>query len=132
MTTEDSFHLALDENYDDFTTRLVLADYLKEIEDSREMGYRALVACGRYVYRVPKYGQGCPYWERARDGFSDRAYLLPTDWFDCIVLEGKEGYFCPYWERKMDLTRQEVEDVAALAFLLLTPARQQELLEGKL
>ena len=134
MTTEDAFQALLDAEPDNHTARLIFADWLDEQGDPRGPGYRALGANRRYACDeefIP-----CPY-------MSNRGkwcWSLPTDWFDLVELAGKGNWFgdekgsqfAPCWELRIDATRREVEDAAALAFAKLPEARQAELLASRL
>jgi len=101
MSEEESFNFLLDTNIDDWTTRLVYADWLEEHGDCRAEGYRAL---GINQYTPSKQEE---YWGYA---------------FWCHYNKGSSGYIPPDWwaiyyrKRKKMSNRREAEDAAALAY----------------
>jgi uncharacterized protein (TIGR02996 family) len=120
MTTEDVFQQLLDENPDDWQTRLVLADWLEDREDPRAEGYRAIGVLE--IYGSPTWFNGGYY--------EDPLLNLPCDWFRRLeggVFAGEADEFSgPLW---CDFTtRREAEDAAVLAFTKLPAERRAELL----
>jgi uncharacterized protein (TIGR02996 family) len=86
VTTEDDFQAALDENPEDWQTRLVFADWLDERGDERGPGYRAL---GLQRHRPPR-GNGYVWFNAANYGritFEN----LPADWFHELFHEKGGG-----------------------------------------
>ena len=137
MTTEDDFQRALDENPDDFQTRLVLADWLQERNDPRAAGYRALglLRLRPYVARehYPDYdGDGQFGWcIGTNDDYADRekfrGRLLPRDWFRLVSSRNRttrESCSTRYWVYFR--SRRMCEDAAALAFVKLPPEYRAE------
>jgi uncharacterized protein (TIGR02996 family) len=122
VTTEDDFQKKLDENPDDWQTRLVLADFLEEHGDERAAGYRAMVATGRMPFRDR------PCWIGSPTMYAPEA--LPYDWFNLLKVKGKWGNCAPLWGSRAGgpATRRELEDAAAIAFAKLPAERQFELL----
>jgi uncharacterized protein (TIGR02996 family) len=122
VTTEDDFQAALDQNPEDWQTRLVFADWLDERGDERGPGYRAL---GLQRHRPPR-GNGYVWFNAANYGritFDN----LPADWFRELFHE-KGGVPDAF---KVWGTRREAEDAAALAFAKLPPERCAELLAAR-
>ena len=148
MTTEDDFQAALDDDPDDWQTRLVFADWLQERGDPRAEGYRALGV----LRRVPtsKYFQPAsqnPWYlwysaahlgDLVRDPNGPRRDILdsmfiaalPADWCAKILAltaKRRRGNHRGGWFG-YGVTRREAEDAAALAFARLSPRRRTKLL----
>ena len=124
MTTEDDFQSALDDNPEDWQTRLVLADWLDERGDERAEGYRALAA----LRRIPaSMSNGSFWWYSSRNYCADRRQTLPPDWFECLP-EKNRTHLYPVAHEKVRSSRRWVEDTAARAFAKLPRARRTELL----
>lgn len=122
MTTEDDFQAALDANPYDWQTRLVFADWLQERNDPRAEGYRALGV----LRRVPEpEGWGFMWNSDTRNCVDWEAmHVLPEDWYRFVT-----GYFDGELEFTFDTqTREEKEDIAARAFLMLPPQRRADIL----
>lgn len=124
MTTEDDFQRALDAHPDDWQTRLVFADWLQERGDARAEGYRALGALRRvpahHLYE-PMSHVDWAFSHGTTDGHPDwdwrhRPDRLPDDWSKLVN------------NRHVHTSRRVLEDVAALAFAKVPPARRAELL----
>jgi uncharacterized protein (TIGR02996 family) len=143
MTAEDDFWELLEENPDDYQTRLIFADWLQDRNDDRAEGMRALgrtrlrpLKCGfsdeGFYYIVGNYDRirsliaGVRDW----DQYSWKECVLPADWF----------LVCPktdFWDSGSDhwrcyQTQRKAETAAALAFTRLPPERRTALLEGGL
>jgi len=116
MITEEDFQKQLDEHIEDWTTRLVLADYLEEIGDKRAEGYRVLGKLRRWpTIFGKKYGWFC------NNKYSSD---LEQDWFRLIYTHGS---------RVTDYdtaTRKEMEDKTALMWLELDQKVKEEILNA--
>lgn len=134
MTTEDDFQRALDLNWQDWQTRLVLADFLQDLNDRRAAGYRALGVLRAFpdCWRANE-----PCW-RSQVNFSPRPVgtptpILPKDWYSALPVGAtyEKAWNWNSWGKCswVGLSgRKEIEDVAAEAFLKLPAERQAELL----
>ena len=130
-STVEHLHKYLDENPDDFTARLVLADAVEEAGGDGA-GWRASATLGK---RATKFAN--TYW------WSNLLYAplgefgvrkserLPPDWLYLLVSTHTSNIS---WDTKtvhFD-TRYEAEVAAATAFTSLPPDRQAQLLRGEL
>lgn len=141
MTTEDDLQDMLDRSPEDWQTRLVLADFLRETGDPRADGYEAAARLRLH----PSVSKGRGQAEFATVGglnhpnahethwFAiNRDWLFPTDWFLAMGYAPGRGLDyghdarTPIWLREN--TRRELEDRIALAFLKLPPERRAELI----
>lgn len=128
MTTEDDFQAALDANPDDWQTRLVFADWLRERDDPRADGVRAVVALGKRPFGEPPHGppRSVEWYDEGREGSTgiDPASDLPSDWF--VLLNG----FLIGSTRQQRTYRNpaDAEQAAIRAFAKLPGARRAELL----
>jgi uncharacterized protein (TIGR02996 family) len=125
LTTEDDFQRALDENPNDWDTRLVFADFLQDRDDPRAEGYRALGTIRTYP---SSYQCG---WNHATRGYTrtkwrwegiytGRPYpgCLKMIWYN--LLDQPTEVIIDDVPRKYGWdSRREAEDAAALAFLLI-------------
>jgi uncharacterized protein (TIGR02996 family) len=107
MTTEYDFQKALDENPEDWQTRLVFADWLQDRDDPRAEGYRAL-GTSRLAPR-----RCALHWVWGRDDndtvpLCHRRALLPLQWFRRCNTSGE------WWAYYR--TRRGADDAAARAF----------------
>lgn len=132
MTTESDLQAMLDLNPDDWQTRGVLADWLRDRDDPRADGYAALALLRRY----PVLWQGAPgarRWGWLHSGTA-RMYrpnrwphaVLPDDWYAILPRFPIGGRFSDVAEQWP--TRQAAEDEVALAFPPLPADRRAELL----
>ena len=131
MTTEDDFQRALDENPDDWQTRLVFADWLQERGDQRAEGYRALGTLRRYPSMdFDPTDNECPYFYCVDRSWSSAnlPHSLPDLWFDSIDSPYKSRVDMPSWRKKGDMSRKEVEDIVAETFARLRPETKAKLL----
>lgn len=130
MTREDDFHIALDNDPDDWQTRMVFADWLQDRGDARADGYRAL-ALRHLPDRTSDHARVLMWhwWRRGDDGSSypSERVSLPADWYDRFPA-GKYLSTVTSPERRDFPTRREAEDEAARAFAQLPPERRAELL----
>lgn len=124
MTTESLFQAQLDAHPDDWQTRLVLSDYLQEHGDGRAAGYRALARQQKYPFESGVTGSTghWVWWNKSAYDYDSSAFL-PGDWFSMGVGPSSHSH-------ARFPSRQSAEDAAALAFALLPPERQAELLKG--
>lgn len=137
MTTEDDFQRALDEQPDDWHTRLVFADWLEDRSDPRAEGYRALGvqrvqpirirmerSDGRSEgERVFIYGTTANDSTLARDRWG--GCFLPRVWFQKLrQLSDRDRN--PWW--RYFATRREAEDAAAISFAHLGKSSRVRLL----
>jgi uncharacterized protein (TIGR02996 family) len=104
LATEDDFQSALDRDPDDYTTRLVFADWLDEHGDPRAEGYRRL---GTIRFRG---------W-----------YQPTSSWWECGIpptasAVAEADILYPYCGSTTGNTRRAAEDAAALAFARLAGA----------
>ncbi|MBM3980946.1 MAG: TIGR02996 domain-containing protein [Planctomycetes bacterium] len=135
MTTEDDFNLALDENPDDWHTRLVFADWLDDRADPRASGYRALGTIRRRSFMCGYDNGSAGQWNGAgwvacgETGDREK-FTLPRDWFDLVEGFGSDATYRPLYQGQIErkVTRRAVEDAMARAFLKLPEARRGELL----
>lgn len=121
MHTESDFQDALDLDINNWQLRLVFADWLQEQGDRRAAGYRAL---GRLrLYPLNESRRHSFLNDRASD--HHKQHILPTEWRKALLWHSN----APLCGMVMDWpTRKKAEDDVALAFLLLPPERQQELM----
>ncbi len=117
---EEAFQSHLDLHPDDHTCRLIFADWLEERGDSRAKGMRALGELRKqphyYVRLSTKFWW---YWVCGES----KCQELPSDWWHLMYNEmGMRNLGGD------ERTRRRVDDAAALAFALLSPQRQEELL----
>lgn len=128
---EAAFQDALDVNPEDWTTRLVFADWLEERGDPRGPGYRALGVRRKF----PIHSGGWGYWNT---GYYESRYPdlgdyvespnhLPGDWYAAME-NGWEVFSVDHEKNESVPMRQMAEDRAAIAFAKLPPERQAELL----
>jgi uncharacterized protein (TIGR02996 family) len=120
MTTEDDFQKVLDDNPDDWQTRLVFADWLQERNDPRAEGYRALGL--RMI---------CPYRYTGNQdwGYDDyttipsaAADVLPGDWFALLGYPpDATDWACGVAAAR---SRSSLENAAAEAFSRLSAERR--------
>lgn len=117
MDTESAFLAALDAAPNDFTARLVYADWLDEQNDPRAEGYRALAAARLSLRLSLRYSGAYLHWMR---GPADPWYYtycsLPPDWYDLVDDCNR------YYGAGIGL------DAAARAFARLPADRRAELL----
>jgi uncharacterized protein (TIGR02996 family) len=127
MTNEQDFQAMLDDNPEDHTTRLILADRLEDFDDPRAMGYRVLAKL-----RVSP--------DRCRRGAKDKVdwiwyyhynhtprHGLQIEWWYTL----EKFLNRPQWNLITDRpynTRKEAEDDAALTWTRLTPNLQNYIL----
>lgn len=125
----ESLQNAIDQNPQDFTLRLLVADALEECGSPLADGYRALGWLKRDSSFSGTRESGKLCWLRlwAEDEVGDSEWrmekscdTLPEDWHK--LADGWTHY----------PTRREAEDAAAIGFSRLPPDRQRELLEGRL
>lgn len=126
MTTEDDFQEALDENPEDWQTRLVFADWLQDHNDPRAEGYRALGELQMYPIRVYSDVDEWTWFEPGRYTPPDRTVdpdELPSAWFAALpdrrMLKSGVPVSDPdaYFQRWADFpSRRAAEDAAALAY----------------
>ena len=136
-TTEDEFHKLLDQNPEDHTTRLVLADWLQEHDDPRAEGYRALGILRRRPNPMSVSGNKQHFFgNKEADHFGDNLTtyehtMLPKDWF--MLLNPEPDSIPPDFIRawKHFDNRKDAEDTAALAFSKLPPERREQILRGE-
>jgi uncharacterized protein (TIGR02996 family) len=125
VTTEYDFWKLLEENPDDYQTRLIFADWLQDRNDDRAEGMRAL---GLLRLRPLPSLAGTFGWcclEMYKDLRSQAVCDLPTDWY--ALLPGTPHRACtPFPNRPV------AEGLAALAFTRLPPERRTALLESGL
>lgn len=139
MTTEDDFQRMLDANPDDWQTRLVFSEWLRDRDDPRADGMQALGRSGNHAILPGERGWGMWYCDEQYTLPSDIGPMrLASDWYYAVELlidETKEeglrsiGYaegVPDYWQAFN--TRREAEDAAALAFAKLPAERRAELL----
>ena len=119
---ESAFQAALDLSPDDFTTRLVFADWLEERGDPRADGYRALGVLRRRPMGTEKW-----YWMKTPMGGTlrfrrDYPWRLGAIWHRsvCIALRPRLAQF---------ISRRQAEDAAAFGFIRLSAARRIQLLK---
>jgi uncharacterized protein (TIGR02996 family) len=99
MTNEEDFQKQLDENIEDHVTRLVLADYLEEIEDPRAEGYRFLGKYRKYPTIFNRmYGWMCSSYET---GLPHTLFVLMYPFYLKYLSDGDSN------------TRKETEDRVA-------------------
>lgn len=122
MTTEDALHALLDTNPDNFTVRLILADWHQDHGDPRAEGYRALGRLGKFPQRYPSFF--C-FWKFLDTG----AHRLPKEWF--MAIQPHEKNPSPNSYMRSRPTRRELEDAAALAFVNLPEARRAQFLNAE-
>lgn len=133
---EEAFLAALDADPADYTTMLVYADWLKERDDPRELGYRWMVKSGR----TPKHNHntfaglmahriGCWEW------WWDRAETKKVDEADRIPMSLMVRMRCDYPYRIVEqlwsldyLTYREAIGAVADAFHLLPQDTQDALM----
>lgn len=132
MTTEDDFQRALDENPDDWQTRLVFADWLQERDDPRAEGYRALGALNKFARRQPITSSAFGFTHPGNDRVAElrmESATLPSDWWSA-AWEATPTYERNLWWFNRH-SRCGAEDAAALAFAKLPASRRAELLTGE-
>lgn len=143
MVTEEDFQRNLDKRPRDFLLRLVFADWLEEKGDERASGYRALGVhkIRPYKIRTTSDSTWCYHNGYGIDskGRMHKEHIMPQDWLDLSqqqedyrLCHKRSMYLNNCLSRCVAPTRKWLEDVAALAFTLLNPERQRELLEGNL
>lgn len=123
MHTEADFQDALDLDINNWQLRLVFADWLQEQGDSRAAGYRALGRLRLYPLNERSCRLFCFLNDRASPEHAQ--HILPTNWQEALLS------MCNATTTGMVMdwfSRQKAEDTVALAFLLLPPERQQELM----
>ena len=133
MNEEDAFQTVLDENREDHTTRLALADWLMERDDPRGPGYRALGLLGKRTDRwIVRADCDSAYWDASqwdsKHGPDDVMWKvsLPSAWWQLLPRSAQCSGGTKSTKNK--LTRREAEDAAALAFGKLSPRAQEEIL----
>jgi uncharacterized protein (TIGR02996 family) len=142
MTTEEDFQKKLDENHDDWQTRLVFADWLDERGDPRGPGYRAL---GTQQMFPRMFGTDAGFADESdvkRAGGGNENCCLPNDWYKLLCrylrlsepmiggivgmqiggLIGKQIMWRDY------RSRRAAENAAAWAFAKLPTKRRTQLL----
>lgn len=123
MGDEDAFQAHLDANPDDYTARLVFADWLQDRDDPRAEGYRAMGSMGRSPAPLPPNSNG--RWNYGRQSLdvpcrpagwyrSFRMCLLPDDWFAASLWPGFDVQYPPPWRYYQ--CRRRADDCVALAF----------------
>jgi uncharacterized protein (TIGR02996 family) len=134
VTTEDDFQSALDENPDDWQTRLVFADWLQDRGDPRADGYRALAAKHFCPLRVVE-GERFTWTVGADDNVHHNNHplhgraMVPRAWYEHAkpptrkVFDWESGMWWAYFR-----TRRECEEALVLAFPKLPAKRRAELL----
>lgn len=127
--TEADWNRLLDQHHSDQQLRRRFGLWLLEQGEAKGEGYLALSACGKDCWYPPAEGY-CLYWSLSKWATDERT--LPEDWYALISLKGKTGVDCPSWALNNKATREELEEAAAVAFLLLPESRRAELLAGKL
>lgn len=139
---EIAFQKSLDENPEESLTRLVFADWLDERKDRRASGYRALGMIGAYPWKPDETRNRWWFWTRCFDddgpALDEETELpegtlhgLPQPWqlaymYQIDPQETKRGFSVEL------ISRQETEDAAALAFLMLDAGMREKLLRGEL
>ena len=135
MTTETDFQDALDACPEDFTCRLVFADWLQDRDDPRAEGYRALGVTKLFPavhHENSTWGGNDHPHTNNRDWMKiNRHVLLPKDWFHAMPFRDEDFAVETLEIWKYFPTRREAEDAAAIAFSKLSPERRAELLAGK-
>jgi uncharacterized protein (TIGR02996 family) len=129
MTTEDDFQRMLDANPDDWQTRLILADWLRERNDPRADGYEALAR-----NRLRPRSLGADGWPNTWKWYVAGAFPhsecpdpksdLPENWFNCARANSDDFGNSQY------ISRRNAEDEAAEGFIDLPVTRRAELLKG--
>jgi uncharacterized protein (TIGR02996 family) len=136
VTTEDDFQNRLDDQPEDWQTRMVFADWLEERGDPRAEGYRALAA-GRYVLCDRYPGEPVRYiphemsriFPTDRRDDTGRDYHLPRDWYGAVQRAAPE--LAPFSTFVLFPNRRAAEDAAATAFAALPAERRAKLLQGR-
>ena len=125
---EAAFQAALDAHPADHTTRLVFADWLQERGDPRAEGYRALGMLGIRP-RTAESDTWRLYWYKT-PVLTDPSSNLPLrEWVMAMSGYRAEKYRDSHqWGCADQPTREECENDAAHAFLLLPRERRAELL----
>ncbi len=113
MNTETALQSHLDENPDDHTGRMVLADYLQEHGDPRAEGYRALGTNKKHAISTI-VGENTPHHQFTKQTNFTRTQpqCLPEHWFHLLRAEPNTP---KHPTRQLYTTRQRAEDAAALA-----------------
>lgn len=141
MDDEEAFQSHLDAHPDDFTCRLVFADWLDERDDPRAEGYRAM---GRMGLRPHQSNPKWCWWVQhtyalTQSDLYDPWIILPDDWFDLLPKKWMQiprkfwpdavVYYAPDTAQRPH-PRSAAEDAAALAFAKLPLDRRLELLSS--
>lgn len=130
--TEADWNRLLDQYHSDQALRRRFGEWLLEQGEAKGEGYLALSACGRDCDIIGWADRECPFWARRYSSRCATPHHLPEDWFDAITFYGKSDGCCPQWVINSSATREELEEAAAAAFLLLPEDRRAELLAGRL
>lgn len=127
MTTEDDFQRKLDENPNDWQTRIVFADWLEDRGDERATGYRfmGMRRLRPHSYHITKRWS----WGNTETGRSAGGTLKACWWrklpYTIYTPESHPNANLCWGQRDTTtLTRREAEDNAARAFAELTSAQQ--------
>lgn len=130
VTTEDDFQRLIDRKSDDWHTRLVLADWLEDRGDPRSGGYRAIAIQKRRPLQGRHRDIDTWWWHRSGSTkIEDFHNHIPQDWFSLLPAgEGSESFWPVFSPKGGIKSRRECEDALALAFSLLSPERQAELM----
>jgi uncharacterized protein (TIGR02996 family) len=132
VTTEDDFQKKLDENPDDWQTRLVFADWLEERGDERASGYRALARLNLkpgFTKAWEKDGPGrFDWWYWTRISGNGQAQLRNEHYETVAAFNQMPDWECIWWAYFR--SRREAEDAAAIALVklpaeLLNPTLQE-------
>lgn len=131
--TEADWNRLLDQHHSDQQLRRRFGEWLLEQGEAKGEGYLALSACGRTCSEEKSaVGFICPFWAKRRGKKDEYKGGLPSEWFENLSLKGKGVDYAPSWGLRINATREELEEAAAAAFLLLPEDRREQLLRGEL
>lgn len=127
--TEAGLQARLDSEPDNIAVRMALVDYLKEQEDIRAEGYDALRRIGVYAKKAP-YNSHYVI-TSYNDALNAMHYkmTLPVSWMsECsnFAWSGADEQARAIGRK----TRKQVEDLVAIAFMLLPKEERLRILEG--
>jgi uncharacterized protein (TIGR02996 family) len=135
VTTEEDFQRKLDENPEDWDTRLVFADWLEDRDDPRASGYRAIARLKRrplkgrrrFEFKDKSQSEEAWWWHH---GNSLCYNYVPADWFALLPPGLGNKVFWPLLSGPERVrNRRECEDALAQAFAQLPEDRQNQLLQ---
>jgi hypothetical protein len=127
--TEAGLQSRLDSEPDNLAVRMALVDYLKEKDDIRAEGYDAMRRIGVYAKKAP-YNSHYVI-TSYNDALNDLHYkmTLPVHWMsECSIFDwtGTDEQSRAIGRN----TRKQVEDLVAIAFMLLPKEERIRILEG--